>query len=466
MIIRNAEIFTGDGTFQRGDLFLQDGRIQRIMIAEKKDETDGDLKPSPGADLQTEPAARPSDDTVIDAEGCYAIPGLIDIHFHGCMGKDFCDGTMEAVRTLAEYEVQNGITAICPATLTLPVEHLCHVLRTGAEFARLQRETGKDGLEESGMAGSGSGAESGMAGNASGAGNVHDAWSGSENRTAAAPAVTSHDISAQADLVGVNMEGPFISHVKKGAQNENYILPCDPGVCEEFLQAGDGLLKIIGLAPEENPQYLPYIQVMKDKVRISLAHTNADYETAMSAFRAGASHAVHLFNAMPEFTHREPGVVGAVADNPHVTAELICDGNHVHPSVVRAAFEMIGPDRIVLISDSLRATGLGDGIIDLGGQEVRVEGTRATLVEGGNLAGSVTNLMDCMRIAVKEMGIPLEQAVRCASINPARVIGEDRERGSLEEGKRADIVLLDKETLRLKKVIKDGREICLPDQEE
>ena len=262
------------------------------------------------------------------------------------------------------------------------------------------------------------------------------------------------------------MEGPFISHVKKGAQNENYILPCDPGVCEEFLQAGDGLLKIIGLAPEENPQYLSYIQAMKDKVRISLAHTNADYETAMNAFQAGASHAVHLFNAMPEFTHREPGVVGAVADNPHVTAELICDGNHVHPSVVRAAFEMIGPDRIVLISDSLRATGLGDGIIDLGGQEVRVEGTRATLVEGGNLAGSVTNLMDCMRIAVKEMGIPLEQAVRCASINPARVIGEDRERGSLEEGKRADIVLLDKETLRLKKVIKDGREICLPDQEE
>ena len=127
---------------------------------------------------------------------------------------------------------------------------------------------------------------------------------------------------------------------------------------------------------------------------------------------------------------------------------------------------MIGPDRIVLISDSLRATGLGDGIIDLGGQEVRVEGTRATLVEGGNLAGSVTNLMDCMRIAVKEMCIPLEQAVRCASINPARVIGEDRERGSLEEGKRADIVLLEKETLRLKRVIKDGREICLPDQEE
>ena len=161
----------------------------------------------------------------------------------------------------------------------------------------------------------------------------------------------------EADLVGINMEGPFISRVKKGAQNEDYIIPCDVSVCESFLEASRGLVKIIGLAPEENPNFRQYIASVKDRVRVSLAHTNADYETAMAAFEAGACHAVHLFNAMPPMSHRSPGVVGAVRDSDQVMAELICDGNHVHPAVVRAAFDMLGEERIILISDSLRACG-------------------------------------------------------------------------------------------------------------
>ena len=338
----------------------------------------------------------------IDASGCYVIPGLVDIHFHGCLGADFCDGTPEALKTLAGWEAREGITAICPATLTLPVEELISILENAASFA-----AGKK-------------------------------------------------VPQLADLVGINMEGPFISPAKKGAQNGNYIIPCDADICRDFVNASKGLVKIVGLAPEENPDFEAYIASVRDTVRVSLAHTNADYDTAAAAFRAGASHTVHLYNAMPEMTHRSPGVVGAVRDFPEVTAELICDGNHVHPSVVRAAFDMLGAGRIVLISDSLRAAGMGDGIMDLGGQKVKVKGTRATLVEGGNLAGSVASLRQCLTWCVKEAGIALEDAVRCAACNPARVIGIDRSYGSIEPGKRANALLLDKKDLSLKAVIKDG----------
>ena len=339
---------------------------------------------------------------VIDASGCYVIPGLIDIHFHGCMGMDFCDGTPEALQTIAAWEARQGVTAICPATLTLPPGQLKAVRQNGA------------------------------------------AWAAAHRRP------------ELADLVGINMEGPFISQRRRGAQNGAYILPCDAELAGEFVRAGEGLVKIIGLAPEENPDFAEYISRMKDRVRISLAHTDSDYDTAMQAFQAGASHAVHLCNAMPEMTHRAPGVIGAVRDCPWVSAELICDGNHVHPAVVRALFDMIGPRRLVLISDSLRAAGLGDGKMLLGGQEVEVHGTRATLTEGGNLAGSVVSLMQCLRIVVKEMGIPLEDAVRCATSGPARVIGVQQRYGSIEAGRNANLVLLEKETLEVRGVVKDG----------
>lgn len=176
--------------------------------------------------------------------------------------------------------------------------------------------------------------------------------------------------------------------------------------------------------------------MMKDKVHISLAHTNADYDTAMAAFDAGADHAVHLYNAMPSFTHRTPGVVGAVSDSVHVDAEMICDGVHIHPSVVRATFKMLGADRIILISDSMRATGMPDGQYTLGGLDVNVADGKATLVSNGALAGSATNLFECMKTVVKKMGIPLETAVACATENPARCLGISDEYGSISPGKR------------------------------
>ena len=395
MIINNVRVYTKEKEFAEGSIVIRKGRIEAVELCKT-------------ADL---------DEEVIDGEGCYAIPGLIDLHFHGCKGYDFCDGTKEAIAKIAEYEASVGVTAISPATMTLPVNELEEILAVAAEY---EREAEAKRAEIWGSA------------------------SGQDMRCAQA-----------ADLVGVNMEGPFISEAKKGAQDERNIISCDADICRRFLTASEGLVKFVGIAPERNENAVEFIREMKDKVHISLAHTNADYDTAKEAFDAGADHAVHLYNAMPAFTHRAPGVVGAVSDSAHVNAEMICDGVHIHPSVVRATFKMLGADRIVLISDSMRAAGMPDGQYTLGGLDVNVADGRAPLVGSGALAGSATNLMECMKRVVKKMGIPLETAVACASANPAKCLGIDGEYGSIEPGKRGNVVLLDHD-LELKAVVKDG----------
>ena len=380
MIIDHVKIFTEDKKFTDGGIVIKDGTIEQIYTEGKRPQTE---------------------DEILDGKGMYAIPGLIDLHFHGCKGDDFCDGSRDAIARIAEYEASVGVTAIAPATMTLPVEELEQILHVAAEYKK-----GPHSKKE-------------------------------------------------ADFVGINMEGPFISPAKKGAQDERNIIPCDVKVCERFLEASEGLVKFMGIAPEESENAVAFIEAVKDKVNVSLAHTNADYDTAMAAFDAGADHAVHLYNAMPAFTHRAPGVIGAVYDSKHVMAEIICDGVHIHPAAVRATFEMMGEDRMILISDSMRAAGMPDGSYTLGGLDVNVVGNHATLASDGAIAGSVTNLMDCMKTAVKTMNIPLETAVACATINPAKSLGIDAEYGSIRAGKKAHIVLMDQE-LNVQQVIKDG----------
>lgn len=387
MIIDHVKVFTEDKKFTDGGIVIKNGTIEQVYTEGKRPQTEG-KRP------QTE-------DEVLDGKGMYAIPGLIDLHFHGCKGDDFCDGSRDAIARIAEYEASVGVTAIAPATMTLPVEELEQILRVAAEYKK-----GPHSKKE-------------------------------------------------ADFVGINMEGPFISPAKKGAQDERNIIPCDVKVCERFLEVSEGLVKFMGIAPEESENAVSFIEAVKDKVNVSLAHTNADYDTAMAAFNAGADHAVHLYNAMPAFTHRAPGVIGAVYDSKHVMAEIICDGVHIHPAAVRATFEMMGEDRMILISDSMRAAGMPDGSYTLGGLDVNVVGNRATLASDGAIAGSVTNLMDCMKTAVKTMNIPLETAVACATINPAKSLGIDAEYGSIRAGKKAHIVLMDQE-LNVQQVIKDG----------
>lgn len=373
MIIKNAAVYGEDKTFSIRDIVIENGVFTEYVS---------------------------SDDEIIDAAGLYAIPGLVDIHFHGCMGHDFCDGTVEAIEAITRYEASVGVTSVCPATMTLSSETLEQVMKAAHEY----------------------------------------------NTGAARP---DHSV-----LAGINMEGPFISAAKKGAQAADHIRLCDVDLFRSLQNASGGLVKLVDIAPE-NDSAMEFIDALKDEVRISLAHTTADYATAKEAYDRGARHATHLYNAMPAFSHREPGVVGAALDSPHCMAELICDGVHIHPSMVRATFRMFGDDRIILISDSMRATGMEDGQYTLGGQDVAVQGKFATLVSDGALAGSVTNLMDCMKTAVKEMQIPLESAVACATRNPAKAIGIYDTYGSISAGKVANLVLLDQD-LNVQKVIING----------
>ena len=214
------------------------------------------------------------------------------------------------------------------------------------------------------------------------------------------------------------------------------------------------MIKLMSIAPETEGA-MDFIRVNCEKVIISLAHTIADYATSMAAFEAGASHVTHLYNAMPGFEHRTPGVVGATADSG-AEAELICDGLHVHPSVIRTTLKMLGTDKVIFISDSMMAAGLEDGNYQLGDLPVHVSGHLATL-QDGTLAGSATNLMDCMRKAVLDMGIPLEIAVKCAAVNSAKSVGIYDKYGSITPGKVANLVLLNKKDLSLNKVILKGQ---------
>ena len=255
--------------------------------------------------------------------------------------------------------------------------------------------------------------------------------------------------------MGINMEGPFISMEKKGAQNPEFIHKPDADMFYRLQEAAGGLVKLVDIAPEVDGAMECIEEINKD-VRVSVAHTAADYDVAKKAFEKGARQVTHLYNGMNPFHHREPGVVGAACDNENVMVELIVDGIHSHPATVRTTFKMFGDDRIILISDSMMACGLEDGQYTLGGLDVTVRGNKATLTKEGNIAGSVTNLMNCVRCAVKKMDIPLESAIKCAAVNPAKAIGIYDRFGSLDTGKRANIVLLDKD-LEVKYVIKDGK---------
>lgn len=341
------------------------------------------------------------DSSLLDASGCYVIPGLVDVHFHGCVGEDFSDATPDGLQAMADYELSQGVTYLCPAGMTLPEEQLARICRNAA---------------------------------------AHRASS-----------------THGAEVVGIHLEGPFLSQAKKGAQNADFLHAPDIDMLRRLQQSAAGCVKLVTVAPEE-PGALPFIRAaVEDGVTVSVGHTVADYDTAMAAFQAGANHVTHLYNGMPSLHHRAPGVIGAAFDTPGVQAELICDGVHIHGAMVRLAFRLFGAERMILISDSLRATGMPDGQYPFGGQEIEVHGNRATILgHPETLAGSVTSLMGCLRQAVA-FGIPLADAVRAASYNPARSIGIDHRAGSLDNGKEASIVLLVRETLAIRAILFQGK---------
>ncbi len=348
-------------------------------------------------------ASASGDDTVLDAAGCYVIPGLVDVHFHGCVGEDFSDATPDGLQKIADFELSQGVTYICPAGMTLPEDQLTAICQNTA---------------------------------------AHRAKN-----------------SGGAEVVGAHLEGPFLCMAKKGAQNGDYLHDPDAAMLKRLQAAAEGCVKLVTLAPEQ-PGSTEFIKAAAEMgIHVSVGHTTADYNTARAAFEAGADHATHLFNAMPPFAHRDPGVIGAAFDVPHVQPELICDGIHVHPSAIRAAFQLFGKERMIIISDSLRATGMPDGEYPFGGQMIEVHGNRATILgHPETLAGSVTSLMGCLRQAVA-FGVPAADAVRACTYNPARSIGIEDRVGALEAGKEASIVLLDEKDLSIKAIVFKGQKM-------
>ncbi len=355
MRYENGWIFA-DGRFVRGGFSVENGRFAHVL----------EDVPGPAEDL----------------DGALVIPGLVDIHVHGCAGADFSDGDYAGLVHMARYLARRGVTSFAPASMTLPYDALDTAFRTAA---RLHREGLADG----------------------------------------------------ARLMGIQMEGPFLSREKRGSQNPAYLrLP----EWDSFLQlydAAEGLLRIVDVAPEL-PGAAEFTRRASEKCRVSVAHTAAGYDQAAAVFDAGATHLTHLFNAMSGIHHRHPGPIGAASERENVTAELICDGIHVHPSAVRMAFRLF-PGRICLISDALRCCGMADGSYSLGGQEILLSGGVARLT-GGAIAGSAADLYQCMRRAVS-FGIPREQAVWAATALPARVIGRESETGAIADGRAADFVI-------------------------
>lgn len=335
--------------------------------------------------VKVAPAGTLHGDEELDAAGKYVTPGFVDIHIHGAAGSDFCDGmdgSDKYVRAMQKYLGSQGVTSFLGTTMAFSEEILDRIFDTARPIF------GQEGY-----------------------GSV---------------------------LRGVNMEGPFFNKAKKGAQAEEYIIDPDWEMFQRLWERSGHNIRLVDVAPEL-PGALEFAQKASKLCTVSIAHTCATYEEATAAFANGFTHTTHLFNAMPAFTHRAPGVVGAASDfAEHI--EMICDGIHLNPSVVRAVFNMFGPDRVCIISDAMQACGMPNGEYSLGGQKVFMTDGLATLADG-TIAGSATCQAEGFRRAVK-FGVPLESALKAATINPAKAAGLFDEVGSIAVGKRADVLVL------------------------
>ena len=327
------------------------------------------------------------DHETVDYGDAYIAPGLVDLHLHGALGKDVMDCKEESLRRIAIHQSRSGVTGFLGSTMSASLDSVLEAVRTIKRAA-------------------------------------------------------AHRIPSE--ILGAHVEGPFLNIERKGAQDPNHIKEMTDADVDRLIKAVQGLNVIISFAPEagDNMDYIPVLK--KVGFVVAIGHSDATYEQAMEGFRKGISHATHLFNAMRGFDHREPGVVGAVLDSEGVTAELIADGIHVHPASLRLAAASKGPGKICLVTDSLKAAGVGDGVYQWGGREIEVKGPRATLKDTGVLAGSVLTLNRAVKNMIDWTGVSVSQALNMASLNPARVLGLEEKIGSIRAGKYANLAIFDR----------------------
>ena len=337
----------------------------------------------------------------IDLGGATVIPGLIEVHSHGNSGADFSDGDYEGLKAMARYFAECGVTSFAPASMTLPYDVL-------------------------------------------------------EKAFANARKLVDENIEGLSVLRGIQMEGPFFSYKKRGAQNADYLQEPDFEGFKKLYDEADGLLTIVDIAPEL-PGAVEFVAKAKDLCTVSIAHTDCTYEDARAAVDAGVTHLTHLYNAMPAIHHRTPGAIPAGVENEKVQAEIICDGFHIHPAAVRLAFAMF-KNRMILVSDSGRCTGQPEGYqFDLGGQMAELRGGVAKLVGTETIACSASDMWKCLKNTIS-WDVPEEEAVRAASYNPAKALGAHDKIGSIETGKYADFIITDA-AYETKRVFIGGKEI-------
>ena len=337
----------------------------------------------------------------VDLGGATVIPGLIEVHSHGAAGFDFSDGSYEGLKEIAKFYLSCGVTSFAPASMTLPYDVLEKAFATAKQLSEEKPE-------------------------------------------------------GCAVLRGIQMEGPYFSYAKRGAQNPDYLKDPDFEGFKALYEGCGGLVRIVDVAPEL-PGAAEFVAKAKELCTVSIAHTDSDYDHARAAVDAGVTHLTHLYNAMPGIHHRNPGVIPAAVENPNVRAEIIADGFHIHPASVRLAFTMF-KNRIVLISDSGRCAGQPEGYqFDLGGQMAEIRGGVAKLVGSETIACSASNLWTCLTNTIS-WGIPEEEAVRAASYNPAKALGALDQIGSIETGKLADFIVTNADYSE-KRVFIGGKEL-------
>jgi len=338
--------------------------------------------------------------------GEYIVPGFIDIHCHGGNGYDTMDSTQDALEEISKFKAKNGCTGFLATTVTSSIKDTAKVLENVNQYSKQFTKKG-------------------------------------------------------AEILGIHLEGPFINVMQKGAQREDLIIPLSVEAMEKFIEKSGGLIKIATYAPELDTDF-KFTSFLSSKGIIpSVGHSSADYKTIISAIKFGLKSSSHIFNQMKGIHHREPGTVGAILTEENLFAEIIADCIHIHPAIVNLLVKAKGVDKIIIITDAMRAAGLQDGIYDLGGLKVIVKNSEARL-ESGNLAGSTLIMSKAVKNMIEKMRISIEKSVRMASLNPAQLLGLDKDRGSLTPGKRADIVVLDG-NFNVVYTIKKGRVIYSKD---